>query len=118
MFSFVNLLNDDLYILISKNLNLNDIISLKLTNNEFNNCFNDNFFNIYAFSLYTKAFWQKAEKRNPILSNPLRTMQQELLRIQNFNKILSQKGYNPWSEEEFINYWERQDKYFNKVNLK
>ena len=111
-------LNDDIYILISVYLNLNDIVYLKQTNKEFNSCFNDSFFQKYACSLYTKVFWKKAAQRNPILSNPLRNMQQELLRIQTFNNKLMEKGYKPWSENEFIQYWERLEKCFNKNNNK
>ena len=40
-------------------------------------------------------FGKKPDKRNPIISNPLRNMQQELLRIQNFNNVLIKKGFEP-----------------------
>ena len=90
IFNMLSLPND-LLILISYNLNLTDIVSLKQTNKEFNTCFNEIFFQTYACSLYTKQFWEKPDKRNPIISNPLRNMQQELLRIQNFNDTLIKK---------------------------
>ena len=106
-------LPNDLLILISYYLNLTDIVALKQTNKECNTCFNDLFFQTYACSLYTKEFWKKAELRNPIISNPLRNMQQELLRIQNFNNILIKKGYGPWSEKEFILFWEGLEESFN-----
>lgn len=106
-------LPNDLLILISYNLNLTDIVALKQTNKECNTCFNDIFFQTYACSLYTKQFWEKADKRNPIISNPLRNMQQELLRIQNFNNVLIKKGFDPWTENEFILYWEGLEECFN-----
>jgi hypothetical protein len=40
-------------------------------------------------------------------------MQQELLRIQNFNNVLIKKSYDPWTEKEFILYWEGLEKSFN-----
>lgn len=107
-------LPDDILIFITYNLNLSDIVSLKQTNKECNNCFDDQFFQTYACSLYTKQFWEKAEQRNPKISNPLRNLQQELLRIENFNNVLIKKGFAPWTEKEFILYWDGLELLFNK----
>jgi len=107
-------LPNDLLILISYNLNLTDIVAFKQINKECDYCFNDLFFQTDACSLYTKQFWEKAEQRNPKISNPLRNLQQELLRIENFNNLLIKKGLNPWTEKEFILYWDGLELLFNK----
>lgn len=111
-----NVLYNDLLTYISNYLKLQDIVNLKQINKESNNLFDNLYFSQYAAFLYSKEFWKKARNRNPILSNPLKNLQQELLRIEKFNNFLIKRQQLPWTEEQFFEYWESIEIYFNLKN--
>lgn len=109
-------LHGDLITYISNYLKLQDIVNLKQINKECNNIFDNLYFSQYASFLYSKQFWEKASNRNPILSNPLKNLQQELLRIEKFNNSLIKSQQLPWTEQQFFEYWESIEIYFNQKN--
>tara|TARA_Y100000592_G_C5298856_1_gene234481 strand:+ start:311 stop:634 length:324 start_codon:yes stop_codon:yes gene_type:complete len=102
-------LNDDIIRYIALQLNLKDILNLNSTCKIFNLCLDHNFFKYIAIQIYSKEFWEKAELRPIITSNPLNCMKKEIIRIERFQKQLIKHEKKPWSKIDFYNYWNTVD---------
>jgi len=115
-------LNNDILEYLSYYLNISDISNLKKSSKELKNIFNNDYFTYRAYQLYSKTFWIKAYNRNPILSNPLTSIENELLRLEKFNKKIYELNNKKWEEKDFYEYWENleknNNKKLNKITLK
>lgn len=107
----LNKLHNDILEYISYYLNIKDISNLKKSNKELKNIFNNKYFIDRAYQLYSKTFWKKAYNRDPILSNPLSNIENELLRIEKFNDKIVELNFKKWDEEDFYEYWKSQENY-------
>lgn len=58
-----------------------------------------------AISNYGEEFWKKAKERPNDTSKPLQSWKEELIRIENFQKMLIDFGNRPWLENDFYSYW-------------
>lgn len=67
-----------------------------------------------AYAQYGKEFWKKAKERPEESSKPLQTWKEELLRIENFQKMLNDFGNRPWLEDDFYSYWNLLDQKFTQ----
>ena len=114
----ISQLNNDILEYLSYYLNISDISNLKKSSKEFKNIFNNDYFTHRAYQLYSKTFWKKAFNRNPILSNPLTNIENELLRIEKFNQKIEELNYKKLEEKDFYEYWENLEKHNNKKLFK
>ena len=108
-------LEDDVIYKITDYLTFNNIIYLSMTNKELYYLFDDLFFTNLAIKMYSNEFWIKALQRPIFSSFPLKTMKHELIRIENFQKILDNLNIDRWTNKDFYNYWQAND---NKINNK
>ena len=93
-------------------MNLYDIIHMSMTCKYFYNIFDDNFFKNLDNLYYSKMFWILAKQRPILLSHPLKSMKDELIRIENFQNKLEKNNNNRWTNKDFYNYWKLQTKFF------
>ena len=107
---------DIIFSLLSMFDDINDIINIACINKAIYNLLDDRFYTSWGRRIYSDEFWNIAEKRNPILSNPLPNMKLELLRINNFNNYQIKLGYEIWSNEDYYMYWKCIDNVYNSKN--
>lgn len=98
-------LSHDLIEKIANYLNLDDILSFSITNSEYYFALDNIFYINLANKLYSIEFWNKAYLRPIIKSKPLKKMKLELIRIENFQKILDSLNNKRWTKKDFYNYW-------------
>lgn len=110
----ISQLNNDILEYLSYYLNISDISNLKKSCKEFKYIFNNDYFTQRAYQLYSKTFWHKAYSRTPILSKPLTNLENELLRIEKFNKKINELNLKKWEEKDFYEYWGNLEKHNNK----
>ena len=110
----INLEYDVIY-KITDYLTFNNIIYLSMTSKEFYYLFDDLFFTNLAIKMYSNEFWIKALQRPIFSSFPLKSMKLELIRIENFQKMLDNLNIDRWTNKDFYNYWQVND---NKINNK
>tara|TARA_Y100000816_G_C26057444_1_gene554994 strand:+ start:475 stop:837 length:363 start_codon:yes stop_codon:yes gene_type:complete len=112
----INLEYDIIY-KITDYLNFNNIIYLSMINKEFYYLFDDLFFTNLAIKMYTNEFWIKALQRPIFSSFPLNSMKLELIRIENFQKILDNLNMDRWTNKDFYNYWKASDYKINNKKI-
>lgn len=105
------LLYDIIQIIVFNFTNVHDIINFSLIDKATYELFDNNLYIYWGRNLYTKEFWDKARNRTLSISKPLINMKMELLRIDTFQKIQISKGYQPWTNEDFYNYWNGMEEY-------
>jgi hypothetical protein len=107
----IDKLPDDLILLIIYNiLDINNIINLSIINKTMYKCFDDTIYIHWGRNLYSNEFWNKAQKRTPIISCPLFSMKMELLRIAKFHDYQKTLGFTLWNNEDFFKYWDAMEK--------
>lgn len=112
-------LPDDLIQMIIFNLNnIHDVINLSSINKETYKVFDNNLYINWGRNLYSNEFWDKAQKRTPILSKPLLNMKMELLRLENFTNYQVKHGLELWTNQDFFNYWHSMENAFAFKKLK
>ena len=92
-------LEDDVIYKITDYLNFNNIIYLSMTNKELYYLFDDLFFTNLAIKMYTDEFLDKASHRPIFSSLPLKSMKHELIRIENFQKLLDNLNFDRWTNK-------------------
>lgn len=105
-------LSDDLIELITKHLQLDDILSFSIINKENYKILNDSFYLNLALDIYGKEFWVRALSRPKTKSKPLNSMKLELIRVEKFQKQIHKSIFRRWTNHEFYNYWENNDEYY------
>lgn len=95
----------DLIEKIANYLNLDEILSFSISSSKYYFALDNIFYINLANKLYTIEFWKKASLRPIIKSKPLKSMKLELIRIENFQKMLDSLNHNRWTKKDFYNYW-------------
>ncbi len=108
----MNSLNSDIIILISYNLNFDNILNFSIINKYTYFIFDDKYYETLSKIYYGDNFWLIANNRPIKLSNPLNNYKKEIIRIKNFQKTLDRLNYNRWTTKVFYNYWNKQQLYF------
>ena len=89
---------------------INEVINISCINQKIYKILDNNFYIYWARHLYTDEFWKRANKRSKILSRPLPNMKLELLRLNQFDKIQRENGYELWKNEDYYKYWDGMEK--------
>ena len=107
-------LNDDLirYIALFLHLNLNNLLNFSIVNKNINIVIDDIFYKQLAILYYSSDFWKRAYNRPVYISKPLKNIKMELIRIENFQKILDRNNLNRWTQKDFYNYWKANNDYY------
>jgi hypothetical protein len=90
---------------IAINLDFNNILIFSSINKYIYTILDEYFYYDLAIKYYTKDFWIKAAQRPIERSFPLKTMKEELLRIQYFQNIIKKYEKRLWELDDFYNYW-------------
>ena len=109
-----NLYYDIIY-KITDYLTFDSILYFSIVNKEVYYLFDELFYINLATKMYSREFWIIASLRPKILSLPLKKMKLELIRIENFQKMLDNLNIDRWTNKDFYNYWQVND---NKINNK
>jgi len=81
---------------IIKFLTVQDIAQLEQVEKKYQT---DQLWKTYAIDHYTSLFWQKARKRNKMISKPLPTYKQEIKRMFEYEKI------SPMTTDDYYTLW-------------
>ena len=111
----MNKLNQDIIRLISNNLDFKDILDFSITNKFCYYSIDELFYKKIAKQYYGEEFWNRANKRPWYYSKPLKNTKQELIRIENFQKNLDSLNVKRWTQKDFYDYWEGNDRMTNKI---
>lgn len=104
--------NDDIIRYIAYKLDFYSILNFSIINKNNYNSLDNNFYHNLAYIYYTKEFWDRAKKRPIHYSLPLKSVKKELIRIENFQKSLDELNNTRWTEKDFYDYWNNNDKYY------
>lgn len=83
---------------------VNEIINISCVNREIFKTLDNNFYIYWAYHRYTDEFWKRDDKHYKILYKPFTNMKLELLRLNQFDKILRKNGYELWKNEDYYKY--------------
>lgn len=106
----MNELCEDLTIYITMYLNLSDTFNVLYTKKPIYKISDSLFWKQKAYSLMGNTFWRKAHYRPIQTSKPLMSYKQELLRINKFQKKISELTKKEWTNNCFYEYWKAIDK--------
>jgi len=112
----------DIIFLIVMNLDsIHDIIKIIILNKYLYINIDDSYFFAWGIKHYSKEFWIKAKNRSKSISNPLKTMKLELIRLENFIDTIRKQNIK-WKNKDFYDFWnmleeEKNNKIKNK-NIK
>lgn len=113
----MEILNDDIFIEISKYMNIETLLVYNSLNQYIFNLLDNDFYKNLAYKMYTKDFWDKAKLRPTHLSNPLKLWKYEIKRIEKFQNCMV-KCYNKrLTNEEFYEYWSNQLKILQPISM-
>ena len=111
-------LNQDLIELITSHLEFQDILILNTVNQFINSTLDNKFYYKIACNMYTPDFWDIAGKRSYIISKPLSLWKHEIIRIEQFQKMLEKIYSKRWNNNEFYNYWNYDTIYNRNLYIK
>jgi hypothetical protein len=80
----------------------------------------DKYYTLWAYNCYGKDFWIRAAQRTPEVSNPLRSMKYELMRLEEFSNNLKSEN-SIWTNKDFYKFWDVLETVYNtkiKNNIK
>ena len=101
----IDVLNNDIILYLSFNLDLLSVLSFSQISKTIYPIFDNIFYYQYAIFMYSEDFWINAKNRPIFKSKPLRTYKDELIRIENFQRVLDRLNYKRWTQKDFYNYW-------------
>ena len=109
-------LPDDIIYNIINLCDFNSIIKLTRINKQVNALLDNIYFHNLAVHYYSEEFWKRAALRPKFFSKPLKTMKQELLRIEKFQNLVKKLDLEKerWSNNRFYNLWEIQNNIYNE----
>ena len=109
-------LPDDIIYNIINMCDFNSIIKLTRINKQVNALLDNIYFNNLAVHYYSEEFWKRAALRPIFFSKPLKTMKQELLRVEKFQNLVKKLDLEKerWSNNRFYNLWEIQNNIYNE----
>ena len=95
----------DIICYIFNNLNeISDVFTLTSINTSLN-LMDDSYFKLWSIKHFGEQFWKLANKRSKSISQPLKTMKLELIRIGKFQMMLQTNNIK-WTNLDYYNYWQ------------
>ena len=104
------ILNNDILILLFTYLDVNNTINLSKTCKIYNNNYkilNNNEWECISNNEYGKDFWEKARKRNKLISKPLNTYKEEIIRLRLFENKNYKYMNKKYTNKDYYNLWQK-----------
>ena len=71
-----------------------------------------------GIDLYGIDFWKRAAQRTPEISNPLKSMKYEQMRLEEFNNNLKIANNIIWTNKDYYKYWDRLETIYKNIKYK